>query len=165
MKGSEFVKGLRKEQAISICNIDDVLKLRAKDAMIKPIFVNEDDFGNDIIKKLKKEEINTCIVVTKEKKFVGMVSDEDVIGLFLNQVKYEPLTKVLESGYRREFAHRKAKELINKNKRTITYDTPINKVIETVYKQGSKYIPVVNENKKVLGVVTPSSIINLLRDR
>jgi predicted transcriptional regulator len=34
-----------------------------------------------------------------------------------------------------------------------------------VYKEGFNYLPVVNKDKKVLGVITPSSVINFLRDK
>ncbi len=131
--------------------------------MIKPVFVYQDDDANKIIKKLKRENTNVCIVVTKDKRFVGEISDEDLIKLFLHQVKYEPLTKILNAGYRRGFLYKKAKELINKHKSTVNIDTPINKVIELVYKEGFHYITVLDKNKKVIGVVTPSSLIDLLQ--
>ena len=165
MKGISAIKEIRKSQAESISNFEDITPLTAKDAMIKPVFVYDDDDGNAILKKLKKEDTNVCIVVTHEKNFVGEIADEDLIGLFMMQVKNEPLTRVLESGYRREFAYRKASDLVNKHKSTVTLETPINKVIELLYKEGFQYIPVMDKNKKVLGVVTPSSMLNLLEYR
>ncbi|MCK5594200.1 MAG: CBS domain-containing protein, partial [Candidatus Aenigmarchaeota archaeon] len=47
---------------------------------------------------------------------------------------------------------------------TIKLDTPINKAIELVYEEGFEYIPVVDKNERVLGVVTPSSILDLLQN-
>ena len=113
--------------------------------------------------KLKKEYTNVCIVVTRNKRFIGEISNEDLIRLFLYQVRNEPLTKVLDIGYRKEFIYKKAKELINKHKSTVDHNTPINKVIELVYKENFHYIPVLDKNKKVISVATPSSILNLLR--
>jgi len=124
--------------------------------------VYSSDSGDKILKKLKREDTNVCIVVTKEKKFVGEISDEDLIKLFLHQVEYEPLTKLLGRGYLREFLYKKAEELINKHMSTVKRDTPINKVIKLVYKEGFNYIPVLNKDNKVVGVVTPSSILDLL---
>jgi osmoprotectant transport system ATP-binding protein len=129
------------------------------------VLVYEDDTGDEILKKLKKEETNVCIVVTKDKKFVGEISDEDLIRLFRIQVMNEPLTEVLQTGYRREFVHKRAVQLINKHKSTITQDTPINKVIELIHKEKFQYLPVLDKDKKVLGVVTPSSVLDLLQDR
>ena len=162
MKSTNFIKKLRKEGAIAISETENIRKLTAKDAMIKPVFVYQDDDTDKTIKKLKREDTNVCIVVTKDKRFVGEISDEDLIKLFLHQVIYEPLTNILNVGYKKEFLYKKAKELINKHKSTVNLDTPINKVIELVYKEGFHYIPVLGKNKKVIGIVTPSSILNLL---
>lgn len=135
----------------------------AKDAMIKPVFLYPKDTSETIIKKLKKENTNVCIVVTKEKKFLGEISVEDLIKLFLHQVKYEPLVKTFNTGYKREFLYKNAKQMINKHKSHVHEKEPINKVIELMYKEGFNYIPVIGKNKKVVGVVTPSSLINLLQ--
>jgi len=162
MKSINPLKKLRKEEATFISETEDIKRLTAKDAMIKPVFIQQDDYADKIIKKLKREDTNVCIVITKDKRFVGEISDEDVIKLFLHQVKYEPLTNILNRGYKREFLYKKSKELINKHKSTVGLDTPINKVIELVYKESFHYIPVLDKNKKVIGVVTPSSLIDLL---
>lgn len=165
MKSMDIIRKMRKEQVKSISHIDDMSKLTARDAMIKPVLVYQDDDGGKILKKLKKEETNVCIVVTKDKRFVGEIADDDLIMLFLDQIRYEPVTRVLESGYRREFAHKKAKDLVNKHKGTITPSTPINKVIGLIYKEGFQYIPVLDKNRVVIGVVTPSSVLDLLQYR
>jgi len=162
MKSKNSLKKSRTEQAIIFSETENIRKLTAKDAMIKPVFVYQDDDTDKIIKKLKREDTNVCIVVTKDKRFVGEISNEDLIKLFLHQVRYEPLTNILNVGYKKEFLYKKAKELINKHKSTVNLDTPINKVIELVYKEGFHYIPVLDKNKKVIGIVTPSSILNLL---
>ena len=162
MKSKNSLKKSRTEQAIIFSETENIRKLTAKDAMIKPVFVYQDDDTDKIIKKLKREDTNVCIVVTKDKRFVGEISNEDLIKLFLHQVIYEPLTNILNVGYKKEFLYKKAKELINKHKSTVNLDTPINKVIELVYKEGFHYIPVLDKNKKVIGIVTPSSILNLL---
>lgn len=163
MKSTNYTKTLRNEQPI-ISETGNIKKLTAKDAMIKPVFLYPDDDARMIIKKLKREDTNVCIVITKDKKFIGEISDEDIIKLFLHQVKYEPLTKILNIGYRREFLYKKAKGLVNKHKSTVKLDTPINEVIKLIYKEGFRYIPVLNDNKKVMGVVTPSSLIDLLQE-
>lgn len=163
MKSTNYTKTLRNEQPI-ISETGNIKKLTAKDAMIKPVFLYPDDDASTIIKKLKREDTNVCIVITKDKKFIGEISDEDIIKLFLHQVKYEPLTKILNIGYRREFLYKKAKGLVNKHKSTVKLDTPINEVIKLIYKEGFRYIPVLNDNKKVMGVVTPSSLIDLLQE-
>ncbi len=158
------IDSLRNQQAELLSQECDIKQLCAKDAMIKPILLFPDDNVEKILKRLKKEHINACIVVTKEKKFIGEICDNDIIKLFLQQVKYEPLVKILNRGYRREFLYKNAKEMINTHKSYVRKDTPINKVIKLIWKEGFEYIPVLDNNDKVIGVVTPSSIINLLKD-
>ena len=141
-----------------------IKKLCAKDAMIKPVILYPEDNMQKILKKLKKEHINACIVVTKKKKFLGEISNNDIIKLFLQQVEYEPLVKILNRGYRREFLYHTAKEMINKHKSVVKTDTPINNIIKLMWKEEFEYIPVLNKKDQVVGVITPSSIINLLKD-
>jgi CBS domain-containing protein len=168
MKKRMNIKSLREEQACALVGFTDDEEIKisktAKNAMIKPVYLYPEDDARTILKKLKKESTNACIVVTKDKKFLGEIGVEDLIKLFLHQVKYEPLVQILNIGYRREFLYRPAKELINKHKSTVKFDTPINKVIELIYKEGFNYIPVLDKNKKVVGVITPSSIIDFLEN-
>lgn len=160
----DYLRRLRREDARIIDAVEDVVKLKAKDAMIKPVFLSPEDSGMKIIKKLKSEKIQACIVVTKEGGFVGEISEEDLIRLFLVQVENEPLTKVLGVGYNRELKYLKAKDLINRHKSTVGLDAPINEVVKLVYEEGFEYIPVLDKKKKVRGVVTPSSLLALLED-
>lgn len=164
MKSINLFKKIRKEDAVIISKIENLIKLTAKNAMIKPVFLYPDDDACKIIKKLKREDTNVCVVITKDKRFIGEISVEDLITLFLRQIKSEPLIKMLGVGYKREFLYKKAKELINKHKSTVNIDTPINKVIGLVYKEGFHYIPVLDKKQRVIGVVTPSSLIDLLQN-
>ena len=162
------VKPLREDAAESLLSFAEDKGIKtakiAKDAMIKPVLLYPDDNVERIIKKLKKENTNVCVVVTNDKEFIGEIGVEDLIKLFLHQVKYEPLVKILNIGYRREFLHLSAKELINKHKSTVKLKEPLNNVIKLIHKEGFNYIPVLDENKRVLGVVTPSSLINFLKN-
>jgi CBS domain-containing protein len=54
--------------------------------------------------------------------------------------------------------------MINKHKSTVKINTPINKVIELIYKDGFNYIPVLDDKRRVIGVITPSSVIELLKE-
>lgn len=144
---------------------DDVLELfTAKDAMIKPVFIQEDEEAKEIVNKLKKEDINVCIVINKNKEFIGQISDDDLIKLFLKQIKNEPLTK-LNLGYIKDIDYKKARDLTNKNKLKVREITPINEVIKLMFKRNINHISVISNKNKVLGVITTSSIIDLLKDK
>lgn len=155
---------LRREQTEALMFDQGIPRLFAKDAMIKPVLLYPKDNTEKILGKLKKEHINACIVVSKEKKFIGEISDNDIIKLFLNQVKYEPLVKKLNHGYRREFLYKNAEEIANRHKLSVKKDTPINEVLKLLFREGVEYIPVINNAEKVVGVVTPSSLISLLKN-
>jgi len=58
MGSKNFFKKFRGEEATFISETEDIRKLTAKDAMIKPVFVHQDDDANKIIKKLKRGHIN-----------------------------------------------------------------------------------------------------------
>ena len=46
--------------------------------MTKPLFLYPDDDADKIIKKLKKGDINGCIVVTKDKRFIGVITQSSL---------------------------------------------------------------------------------------
>ena len=161
---SDGYRSLRKEQASDFALEVEIKKLRAKDAMIKPFFLYPDEPAEKVLMKLRKEHVNSCVVVTKDKKFIGKIGDNDIVKLFLQQVRYEPLVQELHRGYRRKFAYKTAQDMINKNKLVTGMNTPINEVIEMLFKEDFEYLPVINSKDKVIGVITPSSLIGLLKD-
>ena len=165
MKHKKEFEKMREKQADFLEDVDEIPKYYAKDIMIKPVFLKKEDKTDLILKKLKKESINECIVIDKDGKFYGEINTEDIIRLFLSQIESEPLVKILNVGYRREFLYLKAKDLINKQKTTVKPNEPINKVIKLLFKEKSSYLPVVDKENRVLGVITPSSTINFLKDK
>lgn len=168
MKKKESTRNLRKkhsEHLLASHNDKEKTSLKiAKDAMIKPVYLYAEDNARTIMKKLKREDTNVCVVITKDKKFIGEIGVEDLIKLFLHQVKYEPLVQVLNVGYKREFLYLTAKGLINKHKSTAKITDPINKVIKLIHKENFNCIPILNEKEEVVGVVTPSSLIDFLQN-
>lgn len=161
---ADYFKKKRGEFAVESKELGEEIKLTAKNAMIKAVFIYPGDDVSAILNKLKREDTNACIVVTKEKRLVGEISDTDIIRLFLSEVKYEPITKLLNWGYKRGLAYKKPAELANKCKTTVKLDTPIQKVIEVMAKERYTYIPVLDAERRVIGVITPSSLIDLLKD-
>src|SRR3989338_1764187 len=116
-------------------------KLFAKDAMIKPTYFYKEDSIEKIIKKLKKEDCDVCVIIDLDKNFFGEIDDEDLVRLMAHNALYFPITKVLDRGYTRGSSWRQAKDLALKHK-----------------------IIVVNKENKVAGVITLSSLLRLLSD-
>lgn len=152
------------EDIKSIALTDAIDQLTAKDAMVNPIFLQKDDNINQILKKLKKEDIQACIVTNKNKEFIWEISVEDIIKVFLHQVNKEPMIKYLNRWYKKWLLYKTAEEICNKHNYTVNKDTNINKVIRHIYKEWFNYIPVLDNENRVVWIVTPSSIINLLKD-
>ena len=56
----------------------------------------------------------------------------NIIKLFLQQIEYEPLVKIINRGYRRNFFHKTAKEMINK---ISIDDKQIDKLLKSINKK------------------------------
>jgi predicted transcriptional regulator len=53
---------------------------------------------------------------------------------------------------------------VHKHTASVKFDAPIKKVVMLVEKEGFSYLPVLDYDDRVVGVVTPSSMINLLEE-
>ena len=141
------------------------LTLTAKDMMVKPIIIHENSSSKTILNRLKKEQINCCVVISKSKEYLGTITDSDIIKLFLQQVQFEPLVKLFNRGYRQKIRYQDAKSLLKKGTNVVYENTPLNEVIEQISKVKDDSIPVLSKDGKIKGIVTKSSIINLLKDK
>jgi len=137
-------------------------KLTARDAMIKPIFLKEDDKIDLIIKKLKDEDHNYCVVVDDDYHFLGEIRIENLIKLIAHTSLNEPLVKVFDFGFKKSIIYTTSKDHMFKHKNFILENKPILNVLKLIEKKKSDYIPVLNEDKQVIGIITPSSLLNLL---
>jgi len=156
------IKNLRKKQAEFLSKEFDIPKLFAKDAMVPPTCFYEDDSIDKVINKLKREDCDVCVVIDKGKKFIGEIDDEDLTRIMAYTALKEPITQILDRGYNRDIKWKKAKDLARKNKNLVLKDTPINDVLKIIYKKTYDNIIVVDEKNRVVGVITPSSLLNLL---
>lgn len=146
--------GIREEMKIP--------RLYAKDAMIKPLYFFADDPIQKVLDKLKREDLNVCIVVDKDKKFLGEIADEDLIKIMAYSALNEPITRILDRAYNKGFAGVKAGTLARRHKNIAREDTPINEVLKKIYENSEQSIIVVNQDNKVAGIITLSSLLRLL---
>jgi len=58
------------EDMKTIAHLGAIDQLTAQDAMIAPVFLKESDDVDTILKKLRHEDIYTCIVIDQKKKFI-----------------------------------------------------------------------------------------------
>ena len=156
------IKLLRKKESIDFMFEKGQKKLFAKDAMINAIILRENDTIEIIVKKLKNEDINDCIIVDENNKFLGDIPIDKIIKIIAHSSINEPLTKILNIGYRREILYTTAIDHINKHNDFAYETTPIHNILKIIDKKKVTSIPVLCENKEVVGIITPSSLLNLL---
>lgn len=96
------------EDMKTIAHVGAIDQLTAKDAMIRPVLLKETDDVATILKKLRHEEVSACIVINKHNVFVGEISVEDIIKLFVQQLHTEPMIKYLTRGYKKGFLYKDA---------------------------------------------------------
>lgn len=156
------VKNLRERQANLIENKFHHKKIVAIDAVTKVVIVKEDDEISTIIKKLKKEDTNHVIVVDDDENFLGDISVEKLIKIMAHTSIDEPLVKILDVGYHRGINYTTAKDHLEKHSNLVKFNTPILEVLKLIDKEGFSYIPVLDEENKIKGLITPSSLLDLL---
>ncbi|MFC1774733.1 HPP family protein [Nanoarchaeota archaeon] len=136
--------------------------ITVKDAMVKPVLVYPDDSIQVLVRKLKSKDTNVVLVINKKREFLGEITEEQLLKLFVpsEMISERKVVGFLGAGYDKSFFAEKAKDLMTKHRYTVTTDSPIKDVVWLVYTPGFRFIPVLNKKKQVVGVVTPSSILN-----
>lgn len=155
-------KRMLADQASTIGSISDIPRLYAKDAMIKPLLFYPDDPIQKVLDKLKREDINVCVVADREKRFIGEIADEDLVRVMAYTALNEPITRILDRAYNKGFAGMKAGDLARRHKKVVSEDTPINSVLKAFYRGADHNVVVANSQGKVSGMITLSSLLRLL---
>lgn len=138
--------------------------MQIKEAIIKPVFLYPDDDIKTVKKKLQKKDNNICIVINKNKKFLGEVHEQDLLKLFIPQdmLDEQDIIDTLGVGYDKNFFAKRAKDLMKKHPFTISLDANIKDIIFLMFKQQIQYLPVIDKKEKVIGVITLDSLLNAL---
>lgn len=159
----QSIKKLREKQAFFLYELNGKQKrITAKDVMITPIFLELEDTVETILEKLQSEEINYCVVVDKDKKFVWEITDEMLLKIIAKTSVKEPLVKFLDIWYKRGINYTHTKDFVKKHKKTIKKETPLFEIMNLINKKWYQFIPVTNEEKKVIWLITPSSILKFV---
>lgn len=156
------LKDMRERQAMFMESQFEHKKITAEDVMIRPIFLYLEDDIETILEKLQSEEINYCIVVDEEKHFIGEISDEMLLKIIAHTSANEPLVKILDIWYKRGINYTHTRDYVKKHKNTVTVDTPLYDIMKLIDKKWFQFIPVVDKEKQVIWVITPSSILRFV---
>jgi len=140
--------------------------MKARDIM-EPVkdTLSPDETLRDAVNKMKSAwrgenrfGVKGMNVVDSEGNLVGMVSIKDVIAAIIPS--YMDLTEVggftwdgmLEEMTKR-VANRKVTEIMTKDVKTVTEDSPLMECANFLITQNLQRLPVVNEDKKVVGMI------------
>ena len=119
----------------------------AKDVMVKKVFVIEEDAKVALARlKMLRHNVGALPVVDKDNVLVGMITlrDTDLAGSDISDLMVGELM---------------TKELITCNESTSTKE-----IAEMMIRTGLQRIPVIDGDRKLLGLVTQTSIIKAARD-
>lgn len=140
--------------------------------IIDVITANEKDTVKDVMKTLVTNKIGGVPIVDNEKKLVGIVSDGDIIRSLEPETKmaYSIYTFMLYVGKKEldeSVAALKEERVMNiarkKNIFTVAPKDSIEKVLSILSKHHFKKIPVVDNNNKVVGVISRGDVIRYIQ--
>lgn len=144
--------------------------LTAKDIMTKRVIkVRSDITIKELSDILLKNKISGVPVVDSEDKLVGIVTETDIIK---DNIKiqfpfyFDPL---MAAGYMvdfekynkniKDYLNTRVEEIMNHRVRTASLQTPVSEIADIMIYDKVNRVPVIDENKKVVGIVTRSDII------
>ncbi|MBD1224347.1 betaine/proline/choline family ABC transporter ATP-binding protein [Virgibacillus halodenitrificans] len=109
-----------------------------------PITVQENDSLKNAISIMRDKHVDSLLVLDQQEKLVGFI-DIEIINL--NYKKATLVNEVME------------KEFLYVEKDSLLRDT-----VHKILRRGVKYVPVVDEEKKLVGIVTRATLANLVYD-
>lgn len=146
--------------------------MKAKDILTKNVQVlNKDDTVEKVARILIKNKISGLPVVDEERKVIGMVSEGDLV--FQQKKIISPtfisfLDGVIQLGHQKyinelkKIAAYKVEDIMTKNVYSVHLDTSINDISSLMVDKKINRVPVVDDEKKLKGIITRSDIIKNL---
>ncbi|GIP20594.1 CBS domain-containing protein [Paenibacillus sp. J22TS3] len=146
--------------------------MKVKDFMItSPVTVTSDTTLRELLQKLVEKRIGGAPVVDESGKLLGMISDGDVIRYikpstgrvydfftYVIQTETESLDTAVISKLQTTVNH----VMVHKNLYTVSPEDPLERAIEILGKHHFKKIPVVDDNRKIVGVISRGDVIRQL---
>jgi CBS domain-containing protein len=150
--------------------------MKVKDFMIRSVItVNESDSVEMLLKKMAKYKIGGLPVVDTENRLKGIVTDGDVLryltpaeeNMYLYWAYYVAGVPDIPEIPEESLASKKedpVKDFMKKKVATIGEEDSLKNAIELLAKHNFKEIPVVNKEKKVVGIISRGDIIRKLSE-
>jgi len=128
--------------------IDKVLKLRVRDVMSeKVVTVNEDITISEAAKIMSENKIG-CLIISKDKKVVGIVTERDLVRRVLAEKLDPEKTNV--------------GRIMSKPVIVIKDTVTIEDAVAVMAKNGVRRLPVINEEYVLVGIVTATDLAKAL---
>ncbi|MGC8647540.1 MAG: cyclic nucleotide-binding/CBS domain-containing protein [Candidatus Micrarchaeia archaeon] len=120
--------------------------VRVSEIMSAPVITaDENESIKSIAQKMNKHGINSVIIADKSNTPIGMITERDIIGKLLTK--------------KRNLLFAKAKHIMTKPVVTISKDTKLEDAAKIMVEKHIKKLCVVDENNKIIGIITESDII------
>lgn len=110
----------------------------------EPVTVTENVILSEAIKLMKQKRVDSLLVVDQENHLLGYV-DFEIIDK--QKTSYFKVSEVVE------------KDLFTLEKGTLVRDT-----LQTILKRGLKFVPVIDDENRLLGIVTRSNLVDVVYD-
>ena len=122
--------------------------MRIKDVMITYLFtLNETDTISDASEVMKLEKSRHIPIVDKDYRLVGLVTYRDLIGALARKMENFPISSIMR-----------------KEVKAVEPDTPLKGAIEIMIINKYGCLPVVDNDRKLLGIVTEIDLLKILYD-
>ena len=129
-----------------------------KDLMIKQTYVlTEEDDIYLAAKFMKEEKIKSLPVVNKENKLVGLVTLREIVDGLIRLSKNE-----IVPALKKELNDKLIVNIMIKEVKALTPNTPLKGAIEMMLVNKYNIVPVVDNDRKLLGILTEQEIMKKL---
>jgi CBS domain-containing protein len=139
-----------------------------------PATVHPDTPVEDVVRTLRENELPGVPVVDDEGRLLGIITEADLIlpdeegdlhiphyiELFGGTIFLEPLSR-FEQRLRKAFAAQAA-DMMTRDPDTVTPDTSVQKAARLVHDRGHNRLPVVDDDGRLMGVVTRVDLLGAL---
>ncbi|HHY13531.1 MAG TPA: CBS domain-containing protein [Thermoanaerobacterales bacterium] len=111
--------------------------------MIKnPVTIQPERTLTQALEKMRYEKVDSLMVVDNKEKFVGLITANDVIENFDNVEKVHEITKT--------------------EVRYVAEDAKVSNALSIMAQEQVGYVPVIDDNSRLKGLITRSSLVNVL---
>ncbi len=133
--------------------------LRARDIMTQRVIaLRGDTTVLEAAKTLTGAGISGAPVVDDDERLLGLVSEEDLMGAFYDgerAIAHEPIGKCVVLGA----------ALITRRVVAVGPDTPVHDIMRAMIIRKIKRVPVLDENRRVIGIVSRRDILRAMAER